>query len=401
MKNHIVFKVPSFPTVSETFVVMHIIGAIQRGYAVTILADVQNNPANTSQKELVDAYQLVDKVVTPSQPPKGTSRTLTALFYVCNPLLLYYFIKYCRYRKKRTWTYLFRLKHYLPYRKATAYHVHFATALDPLPDLKAIGFLKGTIVVTFHGHDEQQLPHGAQLKKLVATYQDRVGAITVNSAYLRSKLVNKGFNQEQIKIVPIGVDGAYFTNERPKPSKPPFKLLSIGRLIPLKGHHLGLEVVRQLKQQGRAVHYTIIGKGPREENLKERVTQLEIEAQVTFTGALSQKAIKKELGSHHCLLMTSTVDDTGRRETFGVVSLEAQAMGLPVIGFRSGGFPETVLDTKTGILVPDGDVTAMAEAVKTLMDAPEKREAMGQAAVTHIQTNFDLTHTLKGYFECY
>ena len=60
-----------------------------------------------------------------------------------------------------------------------------------------------------------------------------------------------------------------------------------------------------------------------------------------------------------------------------------------------------MLDTKTGILVPDGDVTAMAEAVKTLMDAPEKREAMGQAAISHIQTNFDLTHTLKGYFECY
>lgn len=67
-------------------------------------------------------------------------------------------------------------------------------------------------------------------------------------------------------------------------------------------------------------------------------------------------------------------------ETFGIVALEAMFMGKPVIAARSGGLPDVVVDGETGFLVPPGDVQALGQAMKCLLDDPNRLEHMGVKA---------------------
>jgi glycosyltransferase involved in cell wall biosynthesis len=78
------------------------------------------------------------------------------------------------------------------------------------------------------------------------------------------------------------------------------------------------------------------------------------------------------------------------KEAWGMAFLEAQAAGLPVVAGRSGGVPAIISDKKTGLLVEEGDATAFAEAVGTLLDRPEKRAAMSHAAMRHAEQDHDI-----------
>lgn len=78
------------------------------------------------------------------------------------------------------------------------------------------------------------------------------------------------------------------------------------------------------------------------------------------------------------------------REAFGLVFLEAQAAGLPVLAGASGGVPAMVRDGETGVLVPPGDAAAFAGALRDLLAAPERRCALGAAARAHVAAHHGL-----------
>lgn len=77
-------------------------------------------------------------------------------------------------------------------------------------------------------------------------------------------------------------------------------------------------------------------------------------------------------------------------EAFGMALLEAQAAGLPVVAGDSGGVPEIVRHQRTGLVTPAGDAAAFAAAIGRLLDRPDERRAMGEAASRHIQTDHGL-----------
>jgi glycosyltransferase involved in cell wall biosynthesis len=78
----------------------------------------------------------------------------------------------------------------------------------------------------------------------------------------------------------------------------------------------------------------------------------------------------------------------GDPEPFGLVNLEAMAMGKPVVAFAHGALPEIVDDGKTGLLVPPRDERAMAEAVTTLLGNPARRIVMGRTGRTMAEKRF-------------
>jgi glycosyltransferase involved in cell wall biosynthesis len=81
-----------------------------------------------------------------------------------------------------------------------------------------------------------------------------------------------------------------------------------------------------------------------------------------------------------------------RGEAFGMVFQEAAAAGLPSIGTRLNAIPEIVVEGETGILVPPGDVAALAEALQALVSSPEKRVEMGMAARRRIEILASIDH---------
>ena len=95
------------------------------------------------------------------------------------------------------------------------------------------------------------------------------------------------------------------------------------------------------------------------DELQTQITSRGLESQVSLLGRLSRTEVHREIRSSHCLLLTS------HYETFGVVLIEALALGRPVIASMCGG-PECIVDDSNGLLVPPSDVAALAHAMKIM-----------------------------------
>jgi glycosyltransferase involved in cell wall biosynthesis len=108
------------------------------------------------------------------------------------------------------------------------------------------------------------------------------------------------------------------------------------------------------------ISLTIGGDGPERSELISLAKELEIEPQINFLGRLDRDEVRKEMAQADAFLLSSNY------ETFGIVVVEATAMGLPVVATRCGG-PEDVIREQTGLLVPKGDVSAYAAAMKEVI----------------------------------
>ena len=99
--------------------------------------------------------------------------------------------------------------------------------------------------------------------------------------------------------------------------------------------------------------------------------------------------------------MSSVTNAKGRCETQGVVTAEAQAMGLPVVAFKNGGIPYTIQDKKTGLLVPEKDVNGYAQAILELINHPEQYKIMSVRAREFAENNFSREQMMERFIALY
>lgn len=398
----LIYKVREIPLASETFIISNIAHAIKKGFNVQVIADVVYPIETSSQQSLIHEMGIEKLILQNKSTTNKIKRIQDAILFLLNPFMFYFFCQLSVSSGRWTLDHVYTLKFYKRYKKEDVFHVHFAVALFPLLVLKKIGFLKSKVVVTFHGYDAYALPKDVELTQLIDDYRNNVFAITVNSQFLRTHLILRGFDEHMIHVIPVGIDCTNFEHKSSsRIDDASFNLVSVGRLIPLKGHRFGIEVVKQLLAKGHNVHYTIVGYGELMKPLKELISTYKLKHNITLAGKRSQDQIATLLKDTDVFLMTSTYDSTNRREAFGLVSLEAQAAGVPVVGFDSGGFPETLVNGVTGYVVPDRDVDAMTTAVKKLILNTELLADMKEKAREHVLNTFEINKVAEGYFNLY
>ena len=136
MSKEIVFVTRFFPKASETFVVSNVVEAIKKGFSVRVIAQEVAPLVESSQESLLKKYKVMDVTTAFTEPIEKKERLKKAVYYLCNPVLLFYFLKYVYVKKKVSLSYIFLLHFYKPYRKAAAFHVHFATVSGSISILK-------------------------------------------------------------------------------------------------------------------------------------------------------------------------------------------------------------------------------------------------------------------------
>ena len=132
------------------------------------------------------------------------------------------------------------------------------------------------------------------------------------------------------------------------------------------------------------MEYRIAGGGQQENRLKQMVRELGLSKRVHFLGPLDQTEVIRQLQEADLFLLTSI------REWLGMVLLEAQAIGLPVVATRVGGIPEAVDPDHSAVLVPPEDPQAAARALDECLHASEMRIRMGRAGRRHVENRFDV-----------
>ncbi|RBP26594.1 colanic acid/amylovoran biosynthesis glycosyltransferase [Oceanihabitans sediminis] len=403
MKKKIIIKTNSFPNYSETFIVSNIVYAIRSGYDVNIFCNKFLGLENSSQINELEKYGVKEMVLLPlTQTKSRLSKLLQLSSFLLKPRNLYYVLKYRSKSLKGFLKCASILKQYESARYKQAFHLHFNNSLDDLKEITSIGFMDPRVVITFHGYDSFLENKEEFQKKYGVFYKKHVKAVTVNSNYLKKVVLNLGISEELIHVIPIGINYSFF-HGTPKSIKvkKEVQLITVGRLVSLKGQLYGLQAVKLLKELNYKIHYTIVGDGKNRGLLENEVERLGIADCVAFTGRSTQLQVKEYMRESDIFLMTSTFDEhTKRREAFGLVSIEAQAMGLPVIGFDSGGFPDTIIDGKTGFVVEDRDVLAMTEKIIYLLENQQMYKSMSKAAIHHAAT-FDHEFTTQKYLDLY
>ena len=174
---------------------------------------------------------------------------------------------------------------------------------------------------------------------------------------------------EQYRVVLNGVDLDRFAAE---PAPVPGRLVWVGRLAPAKRPDVAIEVGAELRRRGIDFELLLVGDGPDREDVERLLA--ERPGAATLAGRRSD--IPELLREAACLLLTSEYESC----PLGVI--EAMAAGVPVVATAVGGVPELVADGEHGLLAPEDDVQALADAVERLLSDPEAARALGAAGRT-------------------
>ncbi len=228
---------------------------------------------------------------------------------------------------------------------------------------------------------------------------DRVWSI---SRYTRDCVAAMGIDERKLGLLPPGVNWQRFgaaSIERCRALRDEFRLdgkrivLSVGRLVRRKGHDLVLRALRDLPDD---VVYWVVGDGPEREALEDLARELDVADRVRFAGALAADDVDAAYGvSQVFALPTREMPESGDVEGFGIVYLEANAAGLPVVATACGGCGDAVVDGESGLLIPTEDPAGLASALRRLLDDPELARALAAHGLRRAQQEFDWSRVVS------
>lgn len=388
----ILFRMWRFPGFCETFLLNQFITSIHCGFKTKLLVEdigtLKSNPhKNLIKQTSIEKNILIEDYEIPENKFTRYVKAIILTFYNLN--LIIPLIKFLRNQKNFQLVNVYQFFFLIQLKNYDIIHVQYGTNVKPLELLKKIGSLRSKIIVSFHGHDLHFPINGVihDMEYYKEIFKE-VDLIIPNTGYLESLLIKLGAPKSKIKIIPVGIDTNIFYPDTNKKRKDKIRLITVGRLDELKGQIYGIEAIKSLRDKNYDIEYSIVGEGERFELLKSLVIEYNLEKQVIFFGKKSQLEVRDLLQTHDIFLMTSVKGPGNSREGQGLVTGEAQACGLPIIGFDSGGVKYTFENGKTGFLVPEGDVDEMANKIEKLIHDDQLREQMANEALKFIDINF-------------
>ena len=198
--------------------------------------------------------------------------------------------------------------------------------------------------------------------------------IVAVSESTRDDLVMRGLDPAAISVVPNGIDVDRFTPGAPGERYEAPTLVFLGRLNRYKRVDLVLEALTHLVARGLDVRFMVAGAGDERGPLEALSAKLGLSGRVRFLGFVSEEKKVEILRRSWVHVLTSA------KEGWGISNIEAAACGTPTVASDSPGLRESVVHGETGLLVPHGDVSALAAALHSLLTEPETRAAMGRSA---------------------
>jgi glycosyltransferase involved in cell wall biosynthesis len=253
----------------------------------------------------------------------------------------------------------------------------------------ALAFLlsghRGKVVITHHADTLGRKSLRRMSDPFVISLMNRASRIIVTSTrYLASSVELEPF-REKCRVIPLGIDPVRIAKPDDKRKIEDLRrhfgerfLLAVGRLVPYKGFDVLIRAMKYID-----ANLLLIGSGPLAIDLAVLAATEGVERKVSILKHVD------DLGPYLAAASLLVLPSVTRAEAFGLVQLEAMAAGLPVINTDiDSGVPEVSISGETGLTVPRGDVSALANAIQLVLDQEDVRRKFGAAAQRRFQAEF-------------
>lgn len=214
------------------------------------------------------------------------------------------------------------------------------------------------------------------------------------TAVNRHHLASLAYDRARVELIYHGLDFERFPPAPGRASRrdgansaDPVLILSVGRAVPKKGYDDLLAALAQLPE-GLNWRFVHVGGGELLSDLRDRAKRLGLSARIAWLGALTQDAVLEQYRRADLFALACRIADGGDRDGLPNVLLEAQSQGLPCVSTRLSGIPELIDDGRTGMLVDERDITALVQALSSLITSPALRACLGQAGCRRVREDF-------------
>ncbi len=259
-------------------------------------------------------------------------------------------------------------------------HCHCDT---PAFGLRIHRFAQRRLVYTEHGDTIMRTERSWFTQRMWRYSGSSWDAILLNSEFVkRDFLARFPWLEKSCRVFPNPlIEQWNGPRNPPKPGEPP-RVGVFGRMVQQKGMDWMLTVAQTICANVPDLRVEFFGDGPLRAELEAKRDALNLQRRVVFHGFVNDPLAR--MAEMTCTAVPSRI------EPFGLVALEAQGAGVPVVGFSESGVAEIVVDGETGCVVPYGDLKAMATAIEEIVGAPEMAVKMGIAARKRARTVFSL-----------
>lgn len=364
---HVLYLLIQFPTLSETFILDEITALLDLGHDVIIAA--LKKPSRKIIHDKIKKYHLLKKTyylmkseekvarVSPSQHDAWKRKRIIGAFSAAVGIV-----------KKH------KIEHI---------HCHFGDINTQIANIihRATGI---PYTFTMHGYDIYFRPH-PHLIEWVGHAKKVVAVSDYNRKYMIERL---RLPKYKVQGIPCGIDLNLFRPFSTKREKK-FTILTVGRLVPVKGFVFLLRALRLLVNQGADFQCWIIGEGEQEKSLKEQISKNRLKRYVTLLGAKRNEELPCFYNKADVFVLSSV------SEGAPTALKESLACATPVVATNVRGVSEIVIDCKNGFLVTPKDPARIAEKIKELMNNRDLLRLMKGKARRGISKKFDLKKTAK------
>jgi glycosyltransferase involved in cell wall biosynthesis len=282
--------------------------------------------------------------------------------------------------------------------KPVLMHGHFG------PTSLYLGWLKKyyqiPVVVTFHGKDATAFPKRLSPKRRQWMFEvpDK---ILVVSDFMKKQLAELGADADKIEINRVGIDMNKFEFHPPTPNGNQVHFLHVSGFTEKKGVPILIPAFAQAVAVDPRLHLTLVGSGPDYPLAEKLVGELGIQDKVTFLGFVPNQELAKVYQRSHLFVHPSRTARSGSMEGIPTVIMEAMATGLPVLATEHAGIPELVEHGRSGYLVPENDIPALAHYMLEFARQEDRWAELGWYARQRVEQNHNVATQISKLEDVY
>jgi glycosyltransferase involved in cell wall biosynthesis len=246
------------------------------------------------------------------------------------------------------------------------------------------------VTVTARGTDVNVVPNYSVPRRLILWAAEHADGLIAVSNALAMRLADLGIDRSRVTVLRNGVDATLFRPtvpfRNPEHARQSPLAVSVGNLVPLKGHDLAISALTEIRELG----LWIVGGGPERRRLEALAKRLGVDSRVSFLGVLPHEKMPEVYSAADVLLLAS------EREGWPNVLLEAMACGARVITTNVSDVPDVVTGPAAGIWIRDRTVSGLVQALREVLATPMPREQTRAHAL-----NFSWQATTRGQIDLF